>query len=184
VALGRVPASTVDAWELGALLDRDPGGGIPAWVDEGGRLHTRGYAPTRHPFDLRQSLEWVADPATWRGFGRPLPRARAVARRSREAARFTVQRPGIASRAEAATPPQGWLLAEEGTDRAPIFSAVHPVTADQLVTCDAGEAEELGYGQPQLIGYVLRLVPVTGSRARPRPALAWAPRFGEGAALD
>jgi glycosyltransferase involved in cell wall biosynthesis len=184
VALGSVPAMGADVWELGALLDRDPGGGIPAWVDEGGRLHTRDYAPTRHPFDLRQSLEWVAEPATWRGFGQSLPRARAIARRGVDAARFTLERPGIASRAADQVQPDGWLLAEPGEDRMAIFSAVHAVTADQLVTSDAGETDELGYGPAQLIGYALSLAPLTGSLARPRSALPWATRFGEGAARD
>jgi hypothetical protein len=182
VALGSVPALGSDVWELGALLDRDPGGGIPAWADGGGRLHTRDYAPTRHPFDLRQSLEWVAEPATWRGFGQSLPRARAIARRGLDAARFTLERPGIASRTGDHVRPGGWLLAEPGEDRVAIFSAVHAVTADQLVTSDAGEADELGYGPAQLIGYALSLAPLTGSLARPRSALPWASRFGEGTA--
>lgn len=166
-------------WELGALLDRDPGGAIPAWVDSGGRLHTRDYAPTRHPFDLRRSLEWVADPARWRDFGRPLPRARAIARRSVDAARYTLERPGIAARADAQPAAQAWLLPDEGRERVPIFSAVHPVTADQLVTRDPAEADELGYAPAQLIGYALALAPLTGSLARPRVDVAWASRFGE-----
>ncbi len=57
-------------WELAALLDRNPGGAIPAWVDEAGRLHTESYDPDRYPFSPRRTLKWVAAPAAWRGFGR------------------------------------------------------------------------------------------------------------------
>ncbi len=46
-------------WELGALLDRDPGGGIPVWIDGTGRLSTDTCAPTRHPVSTgrRSSLD-------------------------------------------------------------------------------------------------------------------------------
>ena len=77
-------------WELGALLDRNPGDGIATWVDAEGRLHTENYSPTRHPYDLRRSLRWVAAPATWRRFQRRLARTRAVLRRGSEAARHTL----------------------------------------------------------------------------------------------
>jgi len=179
VALGSVPVPGADAWELGALLDRDPGGGIPAWVDAEGRLHTRDYAPTRYPFDVRRTLRWVAAPAIWRRFGRPLPRTRAVARRGLEALKHTFVRPGLSAASPPLETPQAWLLAEPGPDRIAIFSAMHPVTADQLVTRDPSEARELGYDSIRIVGYALGLAPLSGTLARPRMAVPWGSRFGE-----
>jgi glycosyltransferase involved in cell wall biosynthesis len=166
-------------WELGALLDRDPGGGIAAWVDTDGRLHTESYTPTRHPYDVRRTLRWVGAPASWQGFGRIQARARAVARRGVEAARHTLVRPGLAGPARRDQESMAWLLAEPGPDRVPLFSAVHPVTADQLVTRDPSEARELGYGSVQILGYALALAPVTGTLRRPGLGVPWASRFGE-----
>jgi glycosyltransferase involved in cell wall biosynthesis/GT2 family glycosyltransferase len=180
VRLGAVPSRAGDAWELGALLDRDPGDGVPAWVDAEGRLHTRDYAPTRYPFDAGRTLRWVAAPASWRRFGRrPVPRARGIARRSLDAVRYTLERPGLAA-VPPPGEPQGWLLAEAGPDRIPIFSAMHAVTADQLVTRDPSEARELGYDSIRILGYALGLAPVTGTLARPTTAVPWGSRFGEG----
>jgi hypothetical protein len=70
-------------------------------------------------------------------------------------------------------------LAEEGPDRVAIFSAIHPVTADQLVTRDPSEARELGYRSVRVIGYALALAVATGTLGRPRTAVRWAARFGE-----
>ena len=179
VAIGTRPPGAGAAWELGALLDRDPGDGIPAWVDPAGLLHTRDYSPTRQPFAARRSLGWAAAPAVWQRFGRAAPRARAVARRSLDVARFVLSRPGIAAAMTFAEAPHGWLLPTEGPDRVAIFSAVHPVTADQLVTRDPSEARELGYESLRLLGYALALAPVTATLARPRMAVRWAARFGE-----
>jgi glycosyltransferase involved in cell wall biosynthesis len=166
------------SWELAALLDRNPGDGIAAWVDADGRLHTDNYAPTRRPYDARRTIRWIGAPVSWRGFGRGQARARAVARRGIEAVRHTVVRPGIAAPA-----PRGhelaWLLPEPGPDRCPLFSAIHPVTADQLVTRDPSEARELGYGSVQILGYALALAPVTGTLKRPGIGVPWGSRFGE-----
>jgi hypothetical protein len=166
-------------WELGALVDRDPGGGIAAWVDEQGRLHTAAYAPTRHPFDVARTLRWVGAPAGWRGFGSGRARARALARRGVEALRHTVTRPGISAATNRDEQAAGWLFGEPGAGRVAVFSAVHPVTADQLVTRDPSEARELGYGPAQMLGYALALAPVTGMLRRPRVTIAWGSRFGE-----
>jgi glycosyltransferase involved in cell wall biosynthesis len=178
VELGEVP-SGVAPWELGALLDRDPGDGIAAWVDEQGRLHTARYAPTRHPFTIGQALRWVGAPARWRRFGRTRARTRAIARRSAEAVRHTVVRPGIATAVDLRPKAAAWLLPDPGADRHPLFSAIHPVTADQLVTRDPSEARELGYGPAQMLGYALMGAPVTGTLRRPNVSIPWGSRFGE-----
>jgi glycosyltransferase involved in cell wall biosynthesis len=167
------------SWELGALLDRNPGDGIVAWIDAEGRLHTENYAPTRRPYDARRTLRWIAAPASWRGFRRGKARTRAVVRRSVEAMRHTVVRPGISAPVPRYGEPVAWLLPDPGPDRHPLFSAIHPVTADQLVTRDPSEARELGYGPVQILGYALALAPVTGMLRRPRLSVPWGSRFGE-----
>ncbi len=156
-----------EGWELGALLDRDPGGGIPAWVDGAGRLHTSRYSPTRHPFDAGSTLRWVGAPARWKGFSDPRARGRAVLRRGVDGLRHALVRPGIASPPAHDDMVDGWLLAQAGAGRAAIYSAVHPVTADQLVTRDPSEARELGYGPAQVLGYALTMAPATGTSGAP-----------------
>ncbi len=178
VALNTARAGEV-SWELGALLDRNPGEGIPVWVDGDGRMHTKSYAPTRHPYDVRRTLRWVGAPASWRGFGRGRARARAIARRGVEAARHTATRPGIATPTRRHEDAHAWLLPDPGPDRCPLFSAVHPITADQLVTRDPSEARELGYGSAEILGYALALAPVTGTLRRPQLSVPWGSRFGE-----
>jgi len=167
------------SWELGALLDRDPGEGIAAWIDDAGRLHTSRYSPARHPYSLGQTLRWVAAPAGWLGFGRGWARSRAIVRRSVEAARHARTRAPIATLAGSEPADVAWLLPAPGPDRHPVFAAVHPVTADQLVTRDRSEARELGYGPAHILGYALALAPVTGTLRRPTVSVPWGSRFGD-----
>jgi glycosyltransferase involved in cell wall biosynthesis len=178
VGLGAMPAGQ-DPWELGALLDRNPGNGIAAWVDAEGRLHTEAYTPTRHPFDLNRTLRWIGAPASWRGFGRGRARARSIARRGAEALRHAIARPGLAAPGMRDVSSLAWLLPEPGSNRHPLFSATHPVTADQLLTRDPSEARELGYGPVQMLGYALAIAPVTGMLQRPHVSIPWGSRFGE-----
>jgi glycosyltransferase involved in cell wall biosynthesis len=172
-------AAEADSWEIGALLDRDPGGGIATWIDDAGLMHTTGYSPTRRPFDPRGTLRWVGAPARWAGFSERKARARAVLRRGLEGARHVITRPGIAAPPEAPPPPDAWLLGEPGPGRVAVYSAVHPVTADQLVTRDPSEARELGYGSTRLLGYALARAPATGTLRRPSLGIPWGSRFGE-----
>jgi glycosyltransferase involved in cell wall biosynthesis len=179
VAIGADPGGD-GRWELGALLDRDPGGGIAAWTDTAGRLHTAAHHPGRRPFNVERSLKWVAAPIGWRGFSSPLPRARAMARRGAEAIAHGTR--GLAS-APAGNGgghhPQGWLLPDDGPHRAAIYSACHPVTSDQLVTRDPSEARELGYEPGEVLGYALGAAPVTGSLQRPLVGIPWGSKFGQ-----
>jgi glycosyltransferase involved in cell wall biosynthesis len=181
VAVGAIPAGR-GAWELGAALDRDPGNGIPVWADERGRFHAGSYVPSRYPLSPKRILRWTAAPMGWRGFGQPVQRARATARRTADAG-LAVLRAGSSetapsSRTGASAPPQGWLLPEDGPHRVAIYSAIHPVTSDQLLTRDPGEPQELGYDVVRMLGYAVAVPVVTESLARPSSAVPWASRFG------
>jgi glycosyltransferase involved in cell wall biosynthesis len=174
IAIGGVPSGN-GVWELGALLDRDPGGGIPAWTDAG-RLSTGHYEAGRSPRSLRRSARWVLEPVGWRGSGPRRPRARAVVRRGLQVARHAVASPAPVRSAAAA---EAWLLPEAGPQRVPVFAAIHPVTSDQLVTRDPSEARELGYEALRMLGYALAVGPVTGTLSPPQVGVAWARRFGK-----
>jgi predicted O-methyltransferase YrrM len=181
LSLGAVPreAASRMLWELGAALDSDPGDGVEIWLDEVGRLMTREYTPQRSRVSALDVVRWVGAPLAWRGFGRVTSRTRSVARRTLEAFRHTVLT-GVDQLPPPLRPPDGWLYRSPGDARIPIFSAIHPVTGDQLVTRDRSEPRELGYGVPALIGYGLASAPATGVLARRfRGGVAWGARFGE-----
>jgi hypothetical protein len=74
--------------------------------------------------------------------------------------------------------PLGWLFADDRTGRAPLFAAYHPVTGDQLLSRSSEDAAHMGYGLPQLLGFVRLAAPLTGDlRQSPLP-VPWARRFG------
>lgn len=175
-AIGAVPAGQAP-WELGALLDRDPGRGISAWTDANGRLHTHSYVPARHPASIRRTARWTAAPLKWRGAGPLMPRARAAVRRGIDAAGYLAENLRGAPIAHDGTP-QGWLLPDDGPQRVAIYSAIHPATSDQLVTRDPSEARELGYEAVRMVGFALGVAPITGALGRPSVAIPWASRFG------
>ncbi|HKP89852.1 MAG TPA: hypothetical protein VJT75_07725, partial [Thermoleophilaceae bacterium] len=62
--------------------------------------------------------------------------------------------------------------------RLPLFSAVHPVTGDQLLTTEPHEAADLGYGDAELLGYLDRVAPVTGRLGTERRDVPWGSHLG------
>ncbi len=60
-----------------------------------------------------------------------------------------------------------------------LWSAIHPVSGDQLLSLDQQEAEELGYGRSTPLGAVAASAPVTGRLGTGRPHIPWASRFGQ-----
>ena len=73
----------------------------------------------------------------------------------------------------------GYLYTAAGDERLPLLSAIHPVTHDQLLTTNRWEAIDLGYGEPELLGYLEADAPVTGRLGVRRPHTPWAARFGQ-----
>jgi predicted O-methyltransferase YrrM len=165
-------------WELGAASENDPGDGVELWVDAEGRLLTGEYVPPPLAVSPLVALRWIAAPLAWRGIGRLPERVRSVGRRALEALRKTIARAADVS-SPPPRPPDAWLYRLPGDGRIQIFSAIHPVTGDQLLTRDPSEARDLGYEPATLLGYALAIAPVTGNLRRPSGGVAWGSRFGE-----
>jgi glycosyltransferase involved in cell wall biosynthesis len=49
----------------------------------------------------------------------------------------------------------GWLRRQGARESRPLFSTTHPITGDQLVTCDPHEAVALGYLPDGVLGFIL-----------------------------
>jgi hypothetical protein len=62
--------------------------------------------------------------------------------------------------------------------RTPLFAAYHPVTGDQVLVRSPEDAQQLGYGAPELLGYLRHVAPVTGELPLRPMAIPWARRFG------
>jgi glycosyltransferase involved in cell wall biosynthesis len=169
--------------ELGALHLTEEAGSIAVWLDASGCLVTDRYRPEASAPPVRQLVRWVGAPAGWRGFGRVQGRVRAMLRRGAEAAAIGVgsarragdpNRPAIAG----GDAPVGYLYDGDGPRRRELFSAVHPITADQLLTFHQLEAADMGYGPAVSLGYALIDTPLPAGAGMHRVAVPWASRFG------
>jgi hypothetical protein len=120
----------------------------------------------------------VAAPVAWRGVAPLDARARASAVRVLDVARSAAAKPRAHERSG---PPTGYLSAQPEAQRAPIYSAVHAVTGDQLLTLTPLEAADMGYGPATLLGYALAVAPLTGRLGPKTVTVPWASRFGHNA---
>jgi glycosyltransferase involved in cell wall biosynthesis len=173
-AIGAVPPGEL-VGELGGLAEPELGGEIGAWIVKGYLVTERHRPPSRRPRPLA-AARWAAEPAAWRGLAAPTARAKVSARRATIAAARLTRAPQPLETASG--DPEGWLYESERHGRAPLFAAYHPVSGDQLLTRSPGEAAQLGYDAPELLGYMRRIAPLTGDlHLRPLP-IPWARRFG------
>jgi hypothetical protein len=174
-ALGAIPpvAGLVRVGELGALLAEPEDGAAAAWLDDDGRLEVDGRSlPRARRLSLRAAL-WVGAPLRWRGAA-PLPaRAREAGLRA-----LTLLRPED-ERSSPRSEPAGYLRASPCDGDLVLWSAMHPVSGDQLLSLDEREAEELGYGKSTPLGAVAPAAPVTGRLGTGRPVIPWASHFGQ-----
>jgi glycosyltransferase involved in cell wall biosynthesis len=161
--------------EVGALAESALSGSIPAWIADGYLVTDRHRPPTHRP-RLVAAARWAAESAAWSGLASPAARAKVAARRAAIAGARLARAPQAL--AGPTGEPKGWLYESDRPSRTPLFAAYHPVTNDQLLTRSPAEAVRLGYGEPELLGYVRRIAPLTGDlHLRPLP-IPWARRFG------
>jgi hypothetical protein len=174
-AIDEVPEGQLLA-ELGALAESELQGDIGVWIVDDYLVTERHRPPARRPGAF-VATRWVAEPAAWGGLATPVTRAKVAARRITIAAARLIRRPRRPA-TDAAGDPAGWLFESERPGRAPLFAAYHPVTGDQLLTRSVEDAVQLGYGPPELLGYMRCIAPLTGN-LHPHPLpIPWARRFG------
>lgn len=161
--------------ELGALAESDMQGSIGAWI-ENGYLVTELHSPPVQKPPFSEARSWVVEPAAWRGMATRSQRAKVAGRRAATAAIRLLQ-PAHHVR-NSRGKPEGWLFDSERVGRTPLFAAYHPVTGDQLLVRSPQDAAQLGYGAPELLGYMRNAAPVTGQVALRPVAIPWATRFG------
>jgi hypothetical protein len=122
---------------------------------------------------LGSAARWAVAPLAWRDNGVPL-RARARAMAGRASRALGRGRPvSAAPLARVAS-----IHVHPTPSRLPLFSAVHPVTGDQLLTTERLEAADLGYGEPELLGYLDAQAPVTGRLGITPREVPWGSHFG------
>ncbi len=178
-AAGVVPpiAGAERVGELGALLREPSADSIPVWIDRAGRLRTDRYVPRPSDLDPRVVLRWTLAPVRWSGLISLATRLEEMAKRILDAC--AVLRGTRAGTEPVAGEPAGYLLCEDGKGRLPLFSAVHLVTGDQLLSTNERDSEYLGYSTPVALGYLRAVAPASGTLAISRPFIPWASRFGQ-----
>lgn len=136
------------ATRLGSLFRRPTEGLVALRLRTDGRLASDLAQPGRASRDPRKLGSWIAAPVARRGVDPPRSTAKEAGARLRHVAlhRRLSDDEGVTL---------GWLRAEGGPGCSPLFSATHPVTGDQLVTCSAHEATSHGYPLEGILGYIL-----------------------------
>ena len=175
-AVDVVPRGCELVGELGALLAIPLDDAIALWLTPAGRASTASYEPhhgTPAPADVAR---WALAPAAWRDFGHHRGRARAVARRLLDA---PVLLAGPRNGAPPRRPePAGYLFAADAPGRVPLWSGINPATGDQLLTRHQFEANDMGYTNITLLGFMRARAPATGTLDVRRAAVPWASHFG------
>jgi hypothetical protein len=171
--IGSMPPG-VPVEELGSLSTKPAADAVPAWLTREGYVISAAYRPPPARPTLRQAARWTLAPLSWRGFGPLQRRIRTTAWRLRRLA---------AGPALPASPPEGepigYLHSDGGPGRRPLYSALHPVTGDQLLATSPQPARAMGYVELVLLGYLDPVAPLTGRLgADGVPPLPWASRWG------
>lgn len=169
--IGAIPGGTL-LGELGGLACSDRGGTVGAWIVDG-YLVTERYRPPAVTGGAVERVRWSAEPLAWRGTVPVGTWGRVIARRA-----LTSARRGSVSLPEPAGEPEAWLFDLGRPGMAPLFASHHPVTGDQLLTRSKEDAAQMGYVDPQLLGYVRLLAPLTGDLSHQPRSVPWARRFG------
>jgi Glycosyl transferase family 2/Glycosyl transferases group 1 len=147
---GGPPGARTGETALGSLFRR-PGKGLVALRRRSdGRLASDLAKPGRASRDPRKIGLWVAAPLAAVGEAPVRDATQAARTRMRQALDPAARRLSDDDGAEL-----GWLREAGGPGCAPLFSATHPVTGNQLVTSSPREATEHGYPLEGVLGYIL-----------------------------
>ena len=172
-AIGSVPEGEL-LGELGGLAESELQGTVAAWIVDGYLVTERHQPPAAKPGYVA-AARWAGEPAAWRGLASSATRAKVIAKRSGIAAR---KRLGGGQQVEPSGPPAGWLFDTSRRGLEPLFAAYHPVTGDQLLSRTAISSAHLGYGEPELLGFLCPQAPLTGQLGEQPHPIPWARRFG------
>jgi hypothetical protein len=173
--------------ELGALLPQGIGADVAVWIDTDGSVSTPSYVPVRRSPRVGAVARFVTEPLGF-AHGGPVARAAAVAGRALDLA-LSRRRSGRAHGPAALgqdgedqdRAPAGFLYTRPGPDRIALYSALHPIIGDQLLSNYPTEPDVAGYVDVTLLGYLDARAPVTGSLGvTTRPPVPWAPALGPG----
>src|SRR5439155_13730908 len=129
--VGEKPDGTL-AGELGALRKGRRSDLIAVRSASDGRLVTDRATPALARPRMSELASWVVRPAAWRRLASLRFRAAIVARRARTVLRRPWRR--FDPEAEPTGRPLGFIHRRPAPGTSPLYSAVHPITGDQLLT--------------------------------------------------
>lgn len=161
--------------ELGGLGESAWQGSVGVWVLDGRLVTERHRPPGRRPRPVSAG-RWVTEPAAWGALTPSKTQVKAGVRRVATTAARMV-RP-IRPKADPKGDPAAWLFDSFRPGRVPLYAAYHPVTGDQLLARSAEEAAHLGFGPPELLGFLREVAPLTGTLEPHHLHVPWARRFG------
>lgn len=142
------PPDEVDGVELGLLLRHTGPGRVALRLRSDGRLASELCTPGRATRDPRKLGRWIAEPL--RRESEPGARVRGSSLRLRHLARHFRER--RLSEDEGTT--LGYVMRQSIPGCSTLYSTIHPVTGDQLVTRFPHEATEAGYVLDGILGAV------------------------------
>lgn len=156
---------------LGSLWMRPARGFVPLTRTGEGGVETSMIQQTRASVvGPRSALRWAAAPLNWTR----RPRLWAL-RASASRTRHLVKEGRSGASVRAPWEMLGYIRTGPGDGFSPLYSARHPVLADQFVTRSTLEATDMGYAIEGLLGYVDDF---GAARHRGPHEILWASRFG------
>jgi glycosyltransferase involved in cell wall biosynthesis len=161
--------------ELGALAESGLQGNIPLWVVDGYVITDRYRPPMRTPAAVR-ALRWTVEPIRWGDLGTPSARLKVMLRRGAQSAQVRTHPASPPPVPE--SDPHGWLFDTPLPGMTTLYASHHPVTGDQLLTREVGDAVEMGYEDTQLLGFIVATAPLRGSLDQRAVATPWTRRSG------
>jgi len=154
-----VPGEVFDGVELGSLCRYSGAGMVALRLRPDGRLASELVTPGRASRDPRKIGRWLAEPLA--ADSQASSRVRGATSRLRHLTRHFRSRRPIEEEGEIL----GYLPRRHMPRCSTLYSTIHPVTGDQLVTRNADEATDAGYVMDGILGAIFD--PPAGTAALP-----------------